>query len=143
MDKQLGSCLASLRDAADSVRSSGGFVDLAPYVVDFSELCKDLYSDEDISYAIAIVFDEDTGIFSILESLLRVRDKSVVRARESCWSFLALFIKKIGPRALHYAALLKVCVCVRVSFLMFRYFHEFEISFLFGSLGFYSLCEFI
>lgn len=107
MDKQLGSCLASLRDAADSVRSSGGFVDLAPYVVDFSELCKDLYSDEDISYAIAIVFDEDTGIFSILESLLRVRDKSVVRARESCWSFLALFIKKIGPRALHYAALLK------------------------------------
>jgi hypothetical protein len=108
MDKQLEGCLASLRDAAETVRSHGDYIDLAPYVNDFAELCKDLVADEHVSFAIAIVFDEDTGIFSILESLLHGRDKAVVKARELCWSFLSSFVKKIGPRALPYAPLLKV-----------------------------------
>lgn len=108
MDKQLEGCLASLRDAAETVRSHGDYIDLAPFVNDFAELCKDLVADEHVSFAIAIVFDEDTGFFSILESLLHGRDKAVVKARELCWSFLSSFVKKIGPRALPYAPLLKV-----------------------------------
>lgn len=114
MDKQLESCLASLRDAAETVRSSGEFVDLAPYVADFSELCKGLLSDEDISCAIALVFDEESGLFSIIESLMR--DKSVAKARESCWNFLAFFIEKIGSRALPYAPLLKVQLSYHLRF---------------------------
>jgi len=114
MDKQLASCLASLRDAAETGRSSGEFIDLAPYVADFSDLCKGLLSDEDISYAIALVFDEDTGLFSIIESL--VRDKSVAKAREACWTFLASFIEKIGARALPYAPLVKVQFSHHVQF---------------------------
>ena len=108
MDKRLGSCLGALREAADAVRGGRDFVDLAPYVEAFSDLCKGLFSDEDMSFAIAIVFDEDTGLVSILESLVALSDKSVVKAREKCWNFLKDFVERIGPRALPYAPLLKV-----------------------------------
>lgn len=108
MDKQLWSALAALRDAADSVRCSGEVLDLGPYVDAFAELCKGLFSDEDMSFGIAIVFDEETGLFSIVESLVTLRDNSVAKGREKCWHFLKDFVELIGSRALPYAPLLKV-----------------------------------
>ncbi|KAG0609962.1 hypothetical protein M758_7G027900 [Ceratodon purpureus] len=107
MDKQLERALGALRDAADTVRGGGELVDLGAYVEALGDLCKGLLSDDDISFAIAIVFDEDTGVFSIVESLLPLRDNSVARGREKCWHFLRGFVEQIGPRALPYAPLIK------------------------------------
>lgn len=107
MDKKLGNCLASLRDAAELARG-GEYTDLAPYVADLSDICGNLVSDDDISFAIANVFDEEIGVFSVVESLMPVRDRHVAKGRELCLNFLSTFVKKIGGRAHPYAAILKV-----------------------------------
>jgi hypothetical protein len=39
---------------------------------------------------------------------MRIRDKSVAKAREDCLKFVEAFVKKIGGRALPHAAFLKV-----------------------------------
>jgi hypothetical protein len=74
------------------------------------DICKELVgsSKEHTSFAVAILFDEEIGIFSILECIMRIRDKSVAKAREDYLKFVEAFVKQIGGRALPHATFLKV-----------------------------------
>jgi hypothetical protein len=118
MEKKLEDCLAALRDAAEESVSSrggggGGSYDsdnLSLFVSDLSDICKQLVgsSEEHTSFAVAILFDEEIGVFSILECIMRIRDKNVAKAREDCLKFVEAFVKQIGGRALPHAAFLKV-----------------------------------
>jgi hypothetical protein len=117
MEKKLEDCLAALRDAAEESVSSrgggGGSYDsdnLSLFVSDLSDICKELVgsSEEHTSFAVVILFDEEIGIFSILECIMRIRDKSVAKACEDCLKFVEAFVKQIGGRALPHAAFLKV-----------------------------------
>jgi hypothetical protein len=117
MEKKLEDCLAALRDAAEESVSSrgggGGSYDsdnLSLFVSDLSDICKELVgsSEEHTSFAVAILFDEEIGVFSILECIMRIRDKNIAKAREDCLKFVEGFVKQIGGRALLHAAFLKV-----------------------------------
>jgi hypothetical protein len=79
MEKKLEDCLAALREAAEeSVSSSkggGGSYDsdnLSLFVSDLSDICKELVGslEEHTSFAVAILFDEEIGVFSILECIM-------------------------------------------------------------------------
>ncbi len=108
---------ASQREAAEesvsSRRRGGGSYDsdnLSLFVSDLSDICKELvgFSKEHTSFAVAIMFDEEIGVFSILECIMRIHDKSVTKAREDCLKFVEAFVKQIGGRALPHVAFLKV-----------------------------------
>jgi hypothetical protein len=117
MEKKLEDCLAALREAAEelvsSSRGGGGSYDsdnLSLFVSDLSDICKELVgsSEEHTSFIVAILFDEEIGVFSILECIMRIRDKSVAKAREDCLKFVEAFVKQIEGRALPHVAFLKV-----------------------------------
>jgi hypothetical protein len=118
MEKKLEDCLAAaLREAAEesvsSSRGGGGSYDsdnLSLFVSDLSDICKELVgsSEEHTSFVVAILFDEEIGVFSILECIMRIRDKSVAKAREDYLKFVEAFVKQIGGRVLPHAAFLKV-----------------------------------
>ncbi len=108
---------ASQREAAEesmsSSRGGGGSYDsdnLSLFVSDFSDICKELIgsSEEHTSFVVTILFNEEIGVFSILECIMRIRDKSVAKAREDCLKFVEAFVKQIGGRALPHVAFLKV-----------------------------------
>jgi hypothetical protein len=108
---------ASQREAAEesmsSSRGGGGSYDsdnLSLFVNDLSDICKELVgsSEEHTSFAVVILFDEEIGVFSILECIMRICDKSVAKAREDCLKFVEAFVKQIGGGALPHAAFLKV-----------------------------------
>ncbi len=108
---------ASQREAAEesmsSSRGGGGSYDsdnLSLFVSDFSDICKELIgsSEEHTSFAVTILFNEEIGVFNILECIMRIRDKSVAKAREDCLKFVEAFVKQIGGRALPHVAFLKV-----------------------------------
>ncbi len=113
MEKKLEDCLAALREATkesvSSSRGGGGSYDsdnLSLFVSDLSVICKELVgsSEEHTSFAVAIMFDEEIGVFSILECIMQIRDKSVAKAREDYLKFVEAFVKQIGGRALPHAA---------------------------------------
>ncbi len=117
MEKKLEDCLAALREATEeSVSSSSGgggsydFDNLSLFVSDLSDICKELVgsSEEHTSFVVAILFDEEISVFSILECIMRICDKSVAKAREDCLKFVEAFVKQIGGCALPHAAFLKV-----------------------------------
>jgi len=96
-----------------SSRGGGGSYDsdnLSLFVSDLSDICKELVgsSEKHMSFAVAILFNEEIGVFSILECIMRIRDKSVVKTREDCLKFVEAFVKQIAGRALPHAAFLKV-----------------------------------
>jgi len=108
---------ASQREATEeSVSSSKGGEgsydsdNLSLFVSDLSDICKELVGslEEHTSFTVAILFDEEIGVFSILECIMRIRDKSVAKACEDCLKFVEAFVKQIGGRALPHAAFLKV-----------------------------------
>jgi hypothetical protein len=108
---------ASQREAAEELVSSnrggGGSYDsdnLSLFVSDLSDIYKELVgsSEEHTSFAVAILFDEEIGVFSILECIMQIRDKSVAKAREDCLKFVEAFVKQIRGCALPHAAFLKV-----------------------------------
>jgi predicted hydrolase (HD superfamily) len=117
MEKKLEDCLAALREVAEeSVSSSkggGGSYDsdnLSLFMSNLFDICKELVgsSEEHTSFAIAILFDEEIGVFSILECIMRICDKSVAKAREDCLKFVEAFVKQIGGRVLPHATFMKV-----------------------------------
>jgi hypothetical protein len=74
MEKKLEDCLAALREAAEesasSSRGGGGSYDydnFSLFVSDLFDICKELVgsSEEHTSFAVAILFDEEIGVFSI------------------------------------------------------------------------------
>jgi len=79
-------------------------------VSDLTDICKELVgsSKEHMSFTVAILFDEEIGVFSILECIMQIHDKSVAKAREDCLKFVEAFVKQIGGRVLPHAAFLKV-----------------------------------
>ncbi len=108
--------MAALREAAkesvSSSRGGGGSYDsdnLSLFVSDLFNICKELVgsSEEHTSFAVAILFDEDIGIFNILKCIMQIRDKSFTKAREDCLKFVEAFVKQIGGRALPHATFLK------------------------------------
>ncbi|CAM6027829.1 unnamed protein product [Sphagnum balticum] len=97
MEKKLEDCLAALREAAEESvsnnRGGGGSYDsdnLSLFVSDLSNICKELVGslEEHTSFAIVILFDEKIGVFSILECIMRIRDKSVAKTCEDCLKFV-------------------------------------------------------
>ncbi len=101
------------KESVSSSRGGGGSYDsdnLSMFVSDLSNICKELVgsSEEHTSFAVAILFDEEIGVFSILECIMRIRDKSVAKAREDYLKFVEAFVKQIGGRALPHVAFLKV-----------------------------------
>ncbi len=115
--EKLEDCLAALREATEesmsSSRGGGGSYDsdnLSLFVSDLSNICKELVgsSEEHTSFTVAILFDEEIGVFSILECIMRICDKSVAKAREDYLKFVEAFVKQIGGHALPHAAFLKV-----------------------------------
>ncbi len=109
--------MATLREATEesvnSSRGGGGSYDSnnsSLFVSDLSDICKELVgsSEQHTSFAVAILFNEKIGVFSILECIMRIRDKSVAKAHEDCLKFVEAFVKQIGGRALPHAAFLKV-----------------------------------
>jgi hypothetical protein len=117
MEKKLEDCLAALREAVEesmsSSRGGGGSYNsdnLSLFVSDLSDICKELVgsSKEHTSFVVAILFDEEIGVFNILECIMRIRDKSVAKAREDCLKFVEAFVKQIGGRAFPHVAFLKV-----------------------------------
>jgi len=108
---------ASQREAAEesvsSNRGGGGsydFDNLSLFMSNLFDICKELVgsSEEHTSFVVAILFDEKIGVFSILECIMRIRDKSVAKAHEDCLKFVEAFVKQIGGRALPHAKFLKV-----------------------------------
>jgi len=108
---------ASQREAAEesvsSNRGGGGSYDsnnLFLFVSNLSDICKELvgFSEEHTSFVVAILFDEEIGVFSIQECIMRICDKSVAKAREDCLKFVEAFVKQIGGCALPHATFLKV-----------------------------------
>ncbi len=117
MEKKLEDYLAALREAAEesvsSSRGGGGSYDsdnLSLFVSDLSDICKELVgsSEEHTSFVVAILFDEEIGVFSILECIMRIRDKNVAKACEDYLKFVEAFVKQIGGCALPHAAFMKV-----------------------------------
>jgi hypothetical protein len=79
MEKKLEDCLAALKEAAEesvsSSRGGGGSYDsdnLSLFVSDLSDICKELVgsSEEHTSFVVAILFDEEIGVFSIMECIM-------------------------------------------------------------------------
>jgi len=84
-----------------SNKGGGGSYDsnnLSLFMSDLSDICKKLVgsSEEHTFFTITILFDEEIGVFSILECIMRIRDKSVAKARENCLKFVEAFVKQIG-----------------------------------------------
>ncbi len=109
--------MAALKEAAEesvsNSRGGGGSYDsnnLSLFVSNLFDICKELVgsSEEHTSFVVTIMFDEEIGIFSILECIMRIHDKSVAKACENCLKFVEAFVKQIGGRALPHAAFLKV-----------------------------------
>ncbi len=82
---------ASQREATEesmsNSRGGGGSYNsdnLSLFVSDFSDICKELVgsSEEHTSFTVAIMFDEEIGVFSILECIMRICDKGVAKAHE-------------------------------------------------------------
>ncbi|KAL3698516.1 hypothetical protein R1sor_012592 [Riccia sorocarpa] len=107
MDQKLVRCMSSLKDEADAARMGADASDLNSLISDVSDLCKQAVSDEDISFAIALVFDREDGIFNVVQLLLPVKERSVVKARESCFTFVSEFIQQIGDRVLPHIEFVK------------------------------------
>ncbi|KAL2645174.1 hypothetical protein R1flu_012761 [Riccia fluitans] len=107
MDHKLVRCMTSLKDEAEAARMGADSSDLNSLISDVSDLCKQALSDEDVSFAIALVFDREEGIFNVVQLLLPVKERSVVKARESCFTFVSEFIQQIGDRVLPHIEFVK------------------------------------
>jgi len=79
MGKKLEDCLAALKEAAEesvsSSRGGGGSYDsdnLSLFVSDLSNIYKELVgsSEEHTSFVVAILFDEEIGVFNIMECIM-------------------------------------------------------------------------
>lgn len=128
MDQKLVRCMSSLKEEAEAARAGDLSSDLNSLIKDVFDLCKQAVSDEDVSFSIAVIFDKENGIFSVLDLIMAIKEKTVVKARESCCTFLAAFIEQIGDRALPHAAVLKVFSFVSLSRpLPYHSLHEFHL----------------
>ncbi|OAE24558.1 hypothetical protein AXG93_2415s1380 [Marchantia polymorpha subsp. ruderalis] len=94
MDQKLVRCMTALKDEAEAARMGASASDLNSLISDVADLCKQALSDEDVSFALALVFDREDGIFSIVQLLLSIKERSVVKARETSLNFVSEFIEK-------------------------------------------------
>lgn len=101
-------CMTALKDEAEAARMGASASDLNSLISDVADLCKQALSDEDVSFALALVFDREDGIFSIVQLLLSIKERSVVKARETSLNFVSEFIEKVGERILPHVSFLKV-----------------------------------
>ncbi|KAI5080747.1 hypothetical protein GOP47_0003930 [Adiantum capillus-veneris] len=106
MDQKLLRYFAALRDETEAAQR-GAAADITEVLSDISRLCEDLLTDEEISFALAAVFDPATGIFDVVEKLLPNRNRSIQKGRESCLVFVADFIRRTSTRAAPYAPYVK------------------------------------
>eukprot|EP01018_Ginkgo_biloba_P019269 Gb_14398 [translate_table: standard] len=106
MDEKLAKYLVLLNEEAEAGRR-GGSSEVVDVIADISRLTSDLVNERDVSFAVAAILDEESGVFSAVEVMLPSRDRPIQKARESCLTFLADFVNRIGNRALNYAPLIK------------------------------------
>ena len=111
MDQKLSRYFSSLREEAEAAQrgaSSSSSSDITEIIRDISDLCEDLITDEDISLALATVFDPATGIFDVIQRLMLNRERSVQKGRESCLVFVSDFVRKANVRVALYVPFIKV-----------------------------------
>ena len=110
MDQKLFRYFSSLREEAEAAQrgASSSSSDISEIIRDISDLCEDLITDEDISLALATVFDPATGIFDVIQRLMLNRERSVQKGRESCLVFVADFVRKANVRVALYVPFIKV-----------------------------------
>ena len=111
MDQKLFRYFSSLREEAEAAQrgaSSSSSSDISEIIRDIADLCEDLITDEDISLALAMVFDPATGIFDVIQRLMLNRERSVQKGRESCLVFVADFVRKSNVRVALYVPFIKV-----------------------------------
>jgi hypothetical protein len=110
MDQRFSRCFSSLREEAEAAQRGASSCDVSEVIRDISDVCEDLITDEDVSLALALVFDPSTGIFDVVQRLMLNREKSVQKGRESCLVFVAEFIRKANLRVGLYVPFIKVRV---------------------------------
>ncbi|MCO5603922.1 hypothetical protein L7F22_058078 [Adiantum nelumboides] len=106
MDQKLLRYFSALRDETEAAQR-GAAADISEVLSDVSRLCEDLLTDEEVSFALAAIFDPFTGIFDVVEKLLPNRNRSIQKGRENCLVFIADFMRRTSTRAAPYAPYVK------------------------------------
>ncbi|XP_057814078.1 uncharacterized protein LOC131027990 isoform X1 [Cryptomeria japonica] len=106
MDQKLAKYFNLLKEESEATRR-GASAEVIDIIEDISTLTSGLVDEGDISFVVAAVFDEDSGILSAVETLLPSRDRVAVKAKDNCFTFLAQFISRFGKRTLTYAPFVK------------------------------------
>lgn len=133
MDQRFSRYFSSLREEAEAAQGGASSCDVSEVIRDISDVCEDLITDEDVSLALALVFDPSTGIFDVVQRLMLNREKSVQKGRESCLVFVAEFIRKANLRVGLYVPLIKVQVFspYGCTVVLYNIFHSIVLVFCF------------